>query len=406
MSLKVRAQPHPQSVTHARTELSRHLEERRGEIEAAVMTRVYSVADPTDLDPAYAEGLKNAVREAVDYGLAAIELGDDRTPPPPPGLLAQARIAARHGVSLDTVLRRYFAGHSLLIDFLVEEAGRSDLLAGLELQGLLRSSAALFDRLLQAVAEEHARECENRIGTREERRAEKVERLLAGELVDASDLAYDFDGHHLALIARGEGAHEAIRELAKRLDRRLLCVRREEEAAWACWLGGRRQVEAEEVLEALGAICPERVLVTLGEPGEGISGWRLSHRQAKAALPVAERGTEPLVRYGEVALLASVIQDELLATSLRELYLEPLERARDGGEVLRETLRAYFAAERNASSAAAALGVSRQTINRHLHTVEQRLGHPLGSCAVEIEAALRLDDLCDRPIPLGDHSDS
>ena len=30
------------------------------------------------------------------------------------GMLAQARSAARNGVSLDTVLRRYFAGYSLL----------------------------------------------------------------------------------------------------------------------------------------------------------------------------------------------------------------------------------------------------------------------------------------------------
>ena len=354
------------------------------------MTRVYSVADPTDLDPAYAEGLRGAVREAVDYGLAAIELGEERTPPPPPVLLAQARIAARSGVSLDTVLRRYFAGHSLLIDFLVEEAGRSGLLAGLELQGLLRSSAALFDRLLQAVAEEHARECENRIGTREERRAEKVERLLAGELVDASDLNYELEGNHLGLMARGEGAHEAIRELAKRLDRRLLCVRREEEAVWACWLGGRRRVEAEEVLEALGAICPDGTLATLGEPGEGISGWRLTHRQAKAALPVASRGKDAVVRYREVALLASVIQDELLATSLREMYLRPLEEERDGGKVLKETLWAYFKAERNVSATGALLKVNRHTVTSRIRSIEHALGQSPGLCAPELEVVLRL----------------
>ena len=42
------------------------------------------------------------------------------------------------------------------------------------------------------------------------------------------------------------------------------------------------------------------------------------------------RGPEPFVRYVDVALLAAVLQDDLLATSLRKLYLEPLEAERDG----------------------------------------------------------------------------
>ena len=33
-----------------------------------------------------------------------------------------------------------------------------------------------------------------------------------------------------------------------------------------------------------------------------------------------------------------MLQDELLATSLRKIYLTPLEAGRDGGEVARETL--------------------------------------------------------------------
>ncbi len=45
------------------------------------------------------------------------------------------------------------------------------------------------------------------------------------------------------------------------------------------------------------------------------------------------------------------------------------------------------------SSAAAALGVSRQTVINRLHAVEERLGRPLGACAVEVEAALRLEEL-------------
>ncbi|HWO47309.1 MAG TPA: helix-turn-helix domain-containing protein, partial [Solirubrobacterales bacterium] len=94
----------------------------------------------------------------------------------------------------------------------------------------------------------------------------------------------------------------------------------------------------------------------------------------------------------DVAVLASIARDELLATSLRRLYLEPLERMRDGGKVARQTLRAYFDAERNISSTAAALGVDRRTVRNRLRAIEDSLGRPLTGSLADLEIALRLDD--------------
>jgi len=390
--MKVRAQPRPQTIEQARAELGGRLEARREEIEAAVMTRVYSVSDTTDLDPTYAEGLKAAVTAAVDYGFAAIELGEERSPPPPPILLAQARMAARAEVSLDTVLRRYFAGHALLGDYLIEEAEGGRLLRGAALQRLLRTQAILFDRLLEAVSEEHTRETRERPGSSDQRRAERIERLLAGELVDISGLGYELDAQHLGAISSGPGTEEALRDLASALDRRLLMIRRDEEIVWA-WFGGRRPMDIRELQQAASATWPAQIVLALGEPSEGIDGWRRTHRQAHAALPIALRGPESFVRYADVALLASMLQDDLLADSLLVLYLEPLEAERDGGEILRETLWAYFAAGRNVSSAAAALGVSRQAVAKRLRTYEERIDRQLDSCSLEIEAALRLSRL-------------
>ncbi len=378
----------------ARIALRERLEERRGELEEALLARVYGVADPTGIeDPAYLEGLRAAAAAAIDFGLETIEASQDRLPLPPPVLLAQARLAARHGVGLDTILRRYSAGHAMLVDFLVEGTEGDAALSLAELRKLLAISSSAFDRLVAAVGEEHARELQSRPNpSRERRLAERVERLLAGEPIDAGSLGYDLSAEHLGAVASGPGAEPALRDLATALDRRLLLVQGGEGAIFG-WLGGHRSLDRQALDPHLTRTWPDGPLLALGEPARGTAGWRLTHRQAQAAFTVAQRGAEAPARYANVALLTSVLRDDLLASSLRHIYLDPLENERDGGEALRQTLRAYFAAGRNIASAAAALGVTRQTIHNRLRVVEERINRPLGGQLAALEAALELQGL-------------
>jgi len=379
-------------MNEVRAALASRIRERLPELEGAVATRVYAISDPHDVaDPAYLEGLNAALAAALDHRLAVLEGGERRAPSVPSVLLAQARLDARDGVSLDTVLRRYFAGTTLFGDFLVEEAERAEV-PNSTLRRLLAEQATLGDRLLAAVSAEHAREKKNQPTSAAARRRQCVKCLLAGELVDHAELGYDLDAHHLALMAKGEGAEQLVRRFAGMVDRQLLAVQREEEPIWACWLGGTRPLDVDRALRALGEIPQDGVFVTVGEPGEGLVGWRFSHRQAKAALPIAERKGQPILRYADIALLAAILRDDLAVTSLRRLYLEPLERARDGGEAARKTLRAYFAAERNASSTAAALGVDRRTVTNRIRAIESIFGRHLKDFATELETALLLDD--------------
>ncbi|HEY5054445.1 MAG TPA: helix-turn-helix domain-containing protein [Solirubrobacterales bacterium] len=357
------------------------------------MARAYAVADPGEtFDPEYVEGLRAVIPAALDYGLDAIERGEERSSLPPPALLAQARLAARNGVNLDTVLRRYFAGYTLLGDFLIEEAKGADLLGATELKRLLRTQATLFDRLIAAITVEYARESEGRLDTAEQRRAERVKRLLDGELLDTAELRYDFDAHHLGAIGVGPGAGDAFRELAKSLDRRLLAICPGGDSVWA-WFGARGALDPEHLEHHISLDWPSRVSLALGEPTQGLAGWRLTHQQARATLPIALRKPQTFVRYADVALLASVLQDDVFTTSLRQLYLVPLEVGHDGGDAARETLRAYFAAGCNVSSAAAALGVKRHTVTNRIRVIEEQIHRPLSSCSAEMETALHLESL-------------
>lgn len=378
-------------IEEIRKDLAARMRARRGEIEQIVLTRAYSVAElPPDSD--YAGGLQEAVSAAIAYGLLALERSEEHAPPIPTVLLSQARLAARNGVNLDTVLRRYLAGYNLLIDVLIDEAAAGRPLQSSSLQRLLRSEAALFDRLITAVSEEYARETEGGIRSPQHRRSERVRMLLAGELFDVPDLGYELSGHHIGIVATGDHAADSIRRAAAELDRRLLLVPREDGTTWA-WLGTRHCPVGAEVEALRAREWPDEAQVAFGEPGEALPGWRLTHRQAKTALRVAVRTREGLVRYRDAALLAAILSDDLLPSSLQSLYVEPLERERDGGAALRETLRAYLGSGQNLSSAAAALGISRHTVRSRLQVAETRFGQSLDRCAAEVDAALKLHQL-------------
>lgn len=374
------------------SELLAGLRSRRTEIEQAVLVRACSVSDPIEIgDLSYTEGLKNATAAAIGYALEGLELGDPRPGPIPGELFSQVRRAARADVSLDTVMRRYLAGHTLLNEFIMRE-GASGTLPVAELNSLIRTQAMLVDHLIAEVSAEYRREVRGRLRSGEHRKAERIRRLLSGELLDAPDLGYLLDAWHLGAVAKGPGASRGLRDLSTALDRSLLLVRADEATIWA-WLGGRSTQRTEAVLRTAAQIWPRGTALALGVPGFGTEGWRLTHRQARAAHLVASRRDPATpVCYEQVALLAAVLTDHVLLASLQQLYLRPLAMEEDGGESLRQTLRAYFAAGRNISSAAAAIGVSRPTVTSRLRAVEARVGHRLDECSAEMETALQLQD--------------
>ena len=132
--------------------------------------------------------------------------------------------------------------------------------------------------------------------------------------------------------------------------------------------------------------------MAVGEPREGIHGWRRTHREAQAALIVAQIERPRLTRYSDVALLAEALRGNVSGPSLVDRYLKPLDRRRDG-DGLRETLRAYLDRDCNAASAAAALGVDRHTVQRRLRRVEMAVGESVSARRAELEVALRLEQL-------------
>jgi hypothetical protein len=381
----------------------RALRVRQGEIEQAVFARVREVVPAPADDPQYLDGLRGAVAGAVEYCFVGLERGEGFSAEIPAQAVAQAQRAARRGVSVDAVLRRYIVGNALLCDYIMQECDSVELRGLVSGRELLRAQSVQLDRLVIGVTREHVAELQRAGRSREHRLLERVRSLLAGEDADRDsvsgsgrhdlDLDYDLGGEHLGVIARGAGAERALRGLALELDRRLLSVVPARGTVWA-WLGGQRSLQMSAVQRAVGgAALGDDAAIATGEPAAGYDGWRLSHRQAQAAMLIAARRPGALTRYGDVSLLATVLKDEVLARTLIEIYVAPLDNARDGGVVLRRTLRAYFETGRNVSSTAAVLSLARSTVVSRLRTVEELLGRTLDSCLAELEVALGVEEL-------------
>jgi len=260
---------------------------------------------------------------------------------------------------------------------------------------MMRAQGPHVDRMMAAVATEYMEELERIRRSPAQRIAERVQRLLAADSpVDAAGLDYELDGWHLGLVVMGSRPDVAARTLAAGLNRQSLVVPQGNDSAWT-WLGGRERLAVIDVERYQAAGVLGDVTLAVGEPRAGIQGWRLTHYEARAAQQVMLRRPQPLVQASEVVLMAAVLRDELLAKSLRETYLAPLDDHGDSGLGLRETLRAYFDAGFNAATAAAALEVDRHTVQRRLRKVEEALGRLLHSCHAELEVALVLEELDD-----------
>lgn len=375
----------------SRRELSARLRARLPQVEEAIFTRVAAVSQPpSPADPEYLAGLRETVHDIVGYALAGIAADDGALPLVPTAALVQARRAARRGISLDTVIRRYHAGDRVLVELIVDEG--ADLPRELLLE-TLRTLSPVVDHLTAAIAAEHTDELERMRRSPAQRLDARIGRLLAGEHDSDPELAYELDSWHVGMIVTGTGARALVRALASQLDcQALLVPRGEDEATWA-WLGSRHRLSLAEIEGCLRGSPPPGLSLALGESRSGIDGWRLTHLEAQAALRVMLYRPGRVIKCRDVILISAVMRDRTLAKSLVSTYLAPLDGRGDYGKVLRQTLRAYFAAEQNAVTAASALGVARHTVERRLRSVEEKLEQTIGACSAELQVALGMEEL-------------
>jgi len=226
-------------------------------------------------------------------------------------------------------------------------------------------------------------------GVGEQRRFHAVRRILDGDPVAAAQLDFDIEQYHLGVVAWGEEPGEAINELARALGRIALSIGALNGTRWG-WISGGRPLDATAEHRLAAFEAPSGHGLAIGLDGFGDAGFRTTNGQALRARWVAQRLDRGVVFYADVAIEALASSNRQEARSFIAHELNGIDDDSTPSMRIRETILAYFAAEQNAASAAAALGIHQQTVANRLRAAEERLGHPVVSRRVELETALRL----------------
>lgn len=331
--------------------------------------------------------------ESIFSGLATGRLPLDEAPTT---AIEIARISARSGVQLESLIRAYGIGHSLTWDTIMEEVdslfgNRPERLAILRL-----SSRFLFDwnhRVTTQLTGAYQREYGRRYRDRDREKRALILELLEGMPVDTASLRYSLHGEHVALVAWDGDPGDAVRDLAESLDASLLTMPGTGGSLYA-WLGGD-SLQRHNFPDGPISRVAAGTRLAIGRRFSGVEGFRRSYRQASRAHEVALRMTTPVVRYQDVALEALAGGDRHRLREFVENELQPImtDDERDG--ILRETLSAYFRTGQNAASAGPLLGIHERTVAYRLRSVETRLGYPIQDRSDELAVALRLFPLID-----------
>jgi hypothetical protein len=347
-----------------------------------------------DLSRGYEGGSGPAIEAVMDYVLACVAAGTTAVEPVPFDALEQARRAARAGVGLDVVLRRYTAGDRALRRVLAGD------LAGLD-QAIVDEVHTIADEAIDVVVRSVVAEFDAEAArlSRSSNPALALTLRLLKEEVQAAELdGYILDRWHVGVVAEDAVSRAQLRRLVTDLDAQPLVVDSGLGQRWV-WIGTREPIATEAVEEALSG-ASDGAAFGLGEPRRGLAGWRLTHTEARRAAELPRPVGGGVTRMRDHVLEAAVLENRVLMESLIATYVEPLkdEPARPGAD-LEETLRAYLGSGQNAKSAAEHLGIDRHTVLRRVRKVEDLVGERIEDCFAQLDVALRLATISDRPSP-------
>ncbi|MFJ6216591.1 PucR family transcriptional regulator [Streptomyces sp. NPDC092296] len=360
---------------------------------------------PGDHSEEEVEVLRRATEASTLDTLTALVAHDRNTLAQSAEPLQNVAYYVRRGIPLDEVVRNVHAGQEFLtqellgcVEALVPEESRMRVVK--DMTRVVIESWSLFAR---NVSMQYAEEYERWSKSRDGMTAQLVRRILDGVRVDpgeaARELGHGMEQSHVGLVlwlagvdadsARAFDFDAVAREIAavSLSGGRPLVVRHGFSQA-DVWLGSPAAGVADRLADH-GA-WPAALRVAVGLPGKGLSGFRTTHRDAKAAEHVARlsQTANAVTAYQDVRLVSLLAADAERAGAFARSVLGPLS-ARDARTAeLRKTLAAHIDTNGSVALTSRVLHTHRNTVTYRLHQIDHLLGENRNN--TELRCALEL----------------
>ncbi len=351
------------------------------------------------------EGNVDTILHMFQHGI-----GIDRVEPPS-AAVEYARRLAQRGVPVNALVRAYRLGQDTLLRRSLGEVrrqGGDPEVASLAAQRIVEITFAYIDWMSQRVVISYENERDRWLQNRNAVRAARTRELLAGNSVDMAAaqaaLGYRLAQHHLGIViwtraeTPGEDKLSPLERFAISLGERVSCPARplfvpcDDSSAWA-WLpiGRRADIEPEVIRQA--ADSGRRVMVAVGEPAQGIDGFRITHTQAVQTQAVALLGganAPQVTMFGQVGVAALLSADVEAARAWVSQVLGPLATDDDHCARLRETLRVFLATGGSYTASATQLAMHKNSVKYRVEKAGQERGRPIHGDRLDVELALHV----------------
>jgi len=395
------------------------VEQRVSAVAAAVSARAGEVSDdivallmreipPLDDDQRVVGLLSASVAANVTTVLHVLEHGiDPERVEAPAAAIEYARRLAQRGVPMVALVRAYRIGQARFLQWCFDELGTEgsdDPVRADAARRMTERSFVYIDRVSEQVIFIYEQERDRWLNNRATVRAARVRAILAGHEVDVdlseSTIGYRLRRRHLGLVAwvreptRGDDDLVLLERTATTIAQRAGCRAKplfipcDEASAWV-WL----PLQADgSPADAVAAATPEGpVRVALGEPAEGIDGFRGTHRQALLAQMVALAAGpagRPVTAFADIRPIALMASD---IDAVRAWVLETLGELTvddEQHERLRMTLRVFLSTGASYTATADRLMMHKNTVLYRVNRAEEIRGRSFQDDRLGVELAL------------------
>jgi DNA-binding PucR family transcriptional regulator len=352
--------------------------------------------------------------ESVLGGLRVLENDlDPRSVQAGEAAVQYTRRLAQRAIPLSALLRAFRLGHASFIELLLAEIASDPEVSTADAAAAgvvaMRQSTAYVDTVSEQLVLAYEREREAWTQHHSMLRAGMIKALLNDDDVDVAateaSLGYRLGQTHLGLLlwfdrelGPGEGLltlEKLATRMAAALDGLHLSVPADSDSVQV-WIGLPNADCDESIARTVGAVldaAPEpRPRAAMGRPAPGITGFRSSHRQARAARQVAVaagRRSGLVTDYAEVGAIALLCADVAATRTWVQDTLGGLAADDEATERLRETVRVFLHLGSSHTAAAEKLNLHKNSVVYRISRAEAARGRPLRSDRADVELALR-----------------